>query len=146
MDRLFNRHGDGRAVCVAADHGYMCDGDALETHLAPLRIEPGEELGLLDTISAGGVIGLAREMFVRGILNAADLDGIKPRFGDAGAALALVEKMARGRAAVSGFFRGWLRFPGVFLKRLILLSQPFVVVSSRGQVVELVTMLNEYYP
>jgi len=25
MDRLFNRHGDGRAVCVAADHGYMCD-------------------------------------------------------------------------------------------------------------------------
>ncbi|MCJ7534664.1 MAG: 4Fe-4S dicluster domain-containing protein [Anaerolineales bacterium] len=25
MDRLFNRHGDGRAVCVAADHGYMSD-------------------------------------------------------------------------------------------------------------------------
>ena len=23
--RLFNRHGDGRAVCVAADHGYMSD-------------------------------------------------------------------------------------------------------------------------
>jgi len=25
LDRLFNRHGDGRAVCVAADHGYMSD-------------------------------------------------------------------------------------------------------------------------
>ncbi len=25
MDRIFNRHGDGRAVCVAADHGYMSD-------------------------------------------------------------------------------------------------------------------------
>jgi class I fructose-bisphosphate aldolase len=25
MDRLFNRYGDGRAICVAADHGYMSD-------------------------------------------------------------------------------------------------------------------------
>jgi DhnA family fructose-bisphosphate aldolase class Ia/Fe-S-cluster-containing hydrogenase component 2 len=25
MERLFNRHGDGLAVCVAADHGYMSD-------------------------------------------------------------------------------------------------------------------------
>jgi DhnA family fructose-bisphosphate aldolase class Ia len=25
LDRLFNRHGDGRAVCIAADHGYMSD-------------------------------------------------------------------------------------------------------------------------
>ena len=25
MARLFNRHGDGRAVCVAADHGYLSD-------------------------------------------------------------------------------------------------------------------------
>jgi class I fructose-bisphosphate aldolase len=25
LDRLFNRHGDGIAVCVAADHGYMSD-------------------------------------------------------------------------------------------------------------------------
>jgi len=25
MDRLFNRHGDGRAVCVAAEHGYISD-------------------------------------------------------------------------------------------------------------------------
>lgn len=25
LERLFNRHGDGRAICVAADHGYMSD-------------------------------------------------------------------------------------------------------------------------
>ena len=25
LDRLFNRQGDGRAVCIAADHGYMSD-------------------------------------------------------------------------------------------------------------------------
>src|SRR5512142_3279785 len=25
LSRLFNRRGDGRAVCVAADHGYMSD-------------------------------------------------------------------------------------------------------------------------
>jgi DhnA family fructose-bisphosphate aldolase class Ia len=25
MELLFNHHGDSRAVCVAADHGYMSD-------------------------------------------------------------------------------------------------------------------------
>ena len=53
-----------------------------------------DEYGL-DTISVGGVIGLVMEMFERGHLPAADLDGIEPRFGDAKAALALVEKMAK---------------------------------------------------
>lgn len=33
MERLFNRHGDGRAVCVAADHGYMSDVTDNVTHL-----------------------------------------------------------------------------------------------------------------
>jgi aldehyde:ferredoxin oxidoreductase len=53
-----------------------------------------DEYGL-DTISAGGVVGLVMELFERGILSAADLDGIEPRFGDPSAALALVEKMAK---------------------------------------------------
>lgn len=53
-----------------------------------------DEYGL-DTISAGGVIGFVMEMFERGIISAGDLDGIEPRFGDADAALALIEKMAR---------------------------------------------------
>lgn len=53
-----------------------------------------DEYGL-DTISAGSVIGFVMEMFERGIVRAADLDGIEPRFGDSGAALTLMEKMAR---------------------------------------------------
>ena len=53
-----------------------------------------DEYGL-DTISVGGVVGLVMEMFERGHITAADLDGIEPSFGDAEAALALVEKMAR---------------------------------------------------
>jgi aldehyde:ferredoxin oxidoreductase len=53
-----------------------------------------DEYGL-DTISAGGVIGFVMEMFERGIISAADLDGISPRFGDGESALALAEKMAR---------------------------------------------------
>lgn len=53
-----------------------------------------DEYGL-DTISAGGVIGFVMEMFERGVLAAADLDGIEPRFGDCQSALMLIEKMAR---------------------------------------------------
>ena len=49
----------------------------------------------LDTISTGGVVGLVMEMFERGMLTPADLDGIQARFGDPRAALALVEKMAK---------------------------------------------------
>jgi aldehyde:ferredoxin oxidoreductase len=54
-----------------------------------------DEYGL-DTISAGGVAGFVMEMFERGLVSASELDGLEPRFGDCGAALALVEKMARG--------------------------------------------------
>jgi aldehyde:ferredoxin oxidoreductase len=54
-----------------------------------------DEYGL-DTISAGGVAGFVMEMFERGLVSAAELDGLEPRFGDCSAALALVEKMARG--------------------------------------------------
>jgi len=53
-----------------------------------------DEYGL-DTISTGGVVGLVMEMFERGLMQASDLDGVAPRFGDAAAALALVEKMAK---------------------------------------------------
>jgi aldehyde:ferredoxin oxidoreductase len=53
-----------------------------------------DEFGL-DTISAGGVLGFVIEAFERGIIPPEDLDGIEPIFADPGAALALVEKMAR---------------------------------------------------
>jgi aldehyde:ferredoxin oxidoreductase len=54
-----------------------------------------DEYGL-DTISAGGVLGFVMEMFQRGIVTADVLDGISPSWGNASAALALMEKMARG--------------------------------------------------
>ncbi len=53
-----------------------------------------DEYGL-DTISAGGVVAMVMEMFEKGILTAADLDGLEPRFGDCRSAVALVEKMAK---------------------------------------------------
>jgi aldehyde:ferredoxin oxidoreductase len=54
-----------------------------------------DEYGL-DTISVGGVVGFVMEMFERGMLTADALDGISPVWGDAEAAIALVDKMARG--------------------------------------------------
>ncbi len=53
-----------------------------------------DEYGM-DTISVGGVIGFVMELFQRGLLTAADLDGIEPQWGDVDAALALAEKMAK---------------------------------------------------
>jgi DhnA family fructose-bisphosphate aldolase class Ia/Fe-S-cluster-containing hydrogenase component 2 len=48
MDRLFNRHGDGRAICVAADHGYMSDVTPNVVNLHPT----------VESIIAGGVDGI----------------------------------------------------------------------------------------
>ena len=53
-----------------------------------------DEYGM-DTISVGGVVGFVMEMFERGIIDAGDLDEIVPIWGNAEAAFALVEKMAR---------------------------------------------------
>lgn len=48
MDRLFNRQGDGRAICVAADHGYMSD---VTPNVVNLR-------STVEAIIAGGVDGI----------------------------------------------------------------------------------------
>ncbi len=53
-----------------------------------------DEYGM-DTISTGGVLGFVMEMFQRGLISAAELDGIEPHWGDGEAAIALVEKMAK---------------------------------------------------
>lgn len=53
-----------------------------------------DEYGM-DTISVGGVIGFVMEMFERYIVSSEALDGIAPTFGNAEAAIALVEKMAK---------------------------------------------------
>lgn len=48
LDRLFNRHGDGRAVCVAADHGYMSD---VTTNVVKLH-------SIIEAVIQGGVDGI----------------------------------------------------------------------------------------
>jgi aldehyde:ferredoxin oxidoreductase len=53
-----------------------------------------DEYGM-DTISVGGVLGFVMELFERGLVGADALDGISPTWGNAEAAIALVEKMAK---------------------------------------------------
>jgi aldehyde:ferredoxin oxidoreductase len=53
-----------------------------------------DRLGL-DTISAGGTIGLAYLLFERGLLNAADTGGLELRWGDGAPAFDLLDQMAR---------------------------------------------------
>src|SRR5512144_3442372 len=48
MARLLNRRGDGRAVCVAADHGYMSDVTANVVRLRPIT----------EAVIRGGVDGI----------------------------------------------------------------------------------------
>jgi DhnA family fructose-bisphosphate aldolase class Ia/Fe-S-cluster-containing hydrogenase component 2 len=48
MERLFNRRGDGRAVCVAADHGYMSDVTPNVVKLRPIT----------EAVIRGGVDGI----------------------------------------------------------------------------------------
>lgn len=48
LQRLFNRRGDGRAVCVAADHGYMSDVTENVIRLRPVT----------EAIIRGGVDGI----------------------------------------------------------------------------------------
>ena len=49
----------------------------------------------LDTISTGSTIGLAIEMFERGVLTPADTDGLELRYGDAATVHRLIEMIAR---------------------------------------------------
>jgi len=49
----------------------------------------------IDTISTGTTIAFAMECFEKGILTLRDTDGIELRFGNAGAMLAMVEKIGR---------------------------------------------------
>ncbi len=64
-----------------------------------------DEYGL-DTISVGGVVGLIMEMFERSIVSSNVLDGISPTWGNADAAIALVEKMAKGEGCGTWLVQG----------------------------------------
>ncbi|HQE17424.1 MAG TPA: aldehyde ferredoxin oxidoreductase family protein [Aggregatilineales bacterium] len=74
-----------------------------------------DEYGM-DTISTGNIVGFVMELYERGLVSAADLDGIAPRFGDADAALALVGKMGRvegcGEWLAQGVAAISRRYPG----------------------------------
>jgi len=48
LERLFNRHGDGRAICVAADHGYMSD---VTVNVVQLRL-------VVEAVIRGGADGI----------------------------------------------------------------------------------------
>jgi len=48
LERLFNRHGDGRSICVAADHGYMSD---VTPNVVNLRT-------IVESVVRGGVDGI----------------------------------------------------------------------------------------
>jgi len=56
-------------------------------------IEACDALGL-DSISTGGVLGLATELVEKGILMPADLDGLKPKWGDGETYMELIRKIA----------------------------------------------------
>jgi aldehyde:ferredoxin oxidoreductase len=49
----------------------------------------------MDAVSAGGTVAWAMECFERGLLTRSDFDGLEPRFGNAVAGIALLEKIAR---------------------------------------------------
>jgi aldehyde:ferredoxin oxidoreductase len=53
-----------------------------------------DELGM-DTISAGGTIGFAYELFEKGIINRSDTDGMDLSYGNYETMVALIEKIAR---------------------------------------------------
>lgn len=76
---------------LAAMGSYLCIGD-------PVAVAKANELCnrySLDTISTGACIAFAMECYEAGILSAADTDGLDLRFGNADAALAMIEKIAR---------------------------------------------------
>lgn len=61
----------------------------------------------LDTISSGQVIGLAMDLFERGVIGRADADGLELRFGNGEAILRLLQMIARrqglGEVLAQGF-------------------------------------------
>ena len=77
----------------------------------PAAIRAIEIAGLtgMDGVSAGTVVAWAMECFERGILSRSDFDGLEPRFGNATAGLALLEKIARREGIGDILAEGTLR-------------------------------------
>jgi aldehyde:ferredoxin oxidoreductase len=89
---------------------------AIPDHDAIIRLSLLCDEHGMDTMSAGAIVAFVMELFEKGMLGARDLDGIEPRWGDAHAALALVEKMAEvegcGEWLSEGVARIAARYPG----------------------------------
>jgi aldehyde:ferredoxin oxidoreductase len=70
----------------------------------------------IDTISAGAIVAFVMELFEKGLVRAAELDGLEPRFGDCHAALTLIEKLAKvegcGEWLSEGVAKIAARYPG----------------------------------
>jgi aldehyde:ferredoxin oxidoreductase len=65
----------------------------LDEHMA--AIGAADDYGLC-YISMGNVIGFCMEAYEKGVITAADLDGIKPKWGDVDAILEIQKKVAKG--------------------------------------------------
>jgi aldehyde:ferredoxin oxidoreductase len=74
-----------------------------------------DEYGI-DTISAGGIIGFAMELFEKGFISSTDLDGVDLRWGDCRSALVIMEKLAKvegcGEWLAQGVAAISKRYPG----------------------------------
>jgi aldehyde:ferredoxin oxidoreductase len=68
------------------------DSSSIEATIAADQL--CDELGM-DTISAGGSIGFAYELFEKGLLTTSDTDGLDLTYGNHGTMVALIEKIAR---------------------------------------------------
>ncbi len=89
---------------------------ALGDHDAIIRMSLLCDEHGIDTMSAGAIVAFVMELFEKGMLTARELDGIAPRWGDARAALALIEKLALvqgcGEWLSEGVARIAERYPG----------------------------------
>jgi aldehyde:ferredoxin oxidoreductase len=63
----------------------------------------------VDTMTAGATIGFAMECYEKGLLSAADLDGIAPAWGDQAAVMALLKKIVLRQGAGDWLAEGSLR-------------------------------------
>jgi class I fructose-bisphosphate aldolase len=95
MDRLFNRHGDGRAVCVAADHGYMSDVTPNVTQLRTITqqvIQGGVDGILLSPGQAGRLAGYFKGRAGPALIVRADWMNM-PRLGTSNVANAVPQRL-----------------------------------------------------
>ncbi len=86
--------------------GSSCGIDKMEAVIAASQI--CDEYGV-DTITAGVTIGFAMECFEKGLIDKKDTDGIDLRFGNAGAVIAVLNKMVKQEGFGKQISKGTMR-------------------------------------